>query len=130
MQSEVARGEDGAPGMTRRGVRLLVLLGIVVAAYLALSLFDHAARADSGSINQIGATDPLTPAKATAAAGKSLSKLKPAAPKAHRPKTHRPTIKTTEVHSPKIQASEKIHTPKTPEPRNTRATTIRTGETA
>src|SRR3954447_48379 len=70
MRRGPAQGVDGAPGVTRRVVRLLVLLGVVFAAYLVLSLFDHAARADAGSIDQsvdqLGA-EPMASVKAVAA---------------------------------------------------------------
>src|SRR3954468_13281681 len=128
MHGGVARGEHGAPGVTRRVVRLLVLLGVGVAAYLVLSLFDHAARADVGSIDQpidrIGATSPVATVKAVAAGARRavpppkslLPKLtapkthpqKTHPQKTHPQKTHRSTIRMPAVHPPKVQA-QKIH---------------------
>ncbi|MFI6076137.1 hypothetical protein ACIA5C_31775 [Actinoplanes sp. NPDC051343] len=118
MLSGVAQGEDRAAEVTRRIVRLFVLLGAAVAAYLVLSFFDHAARADSGSLGlpsgQVGATDPVGTVKATAAgAGKALRERKPTvpkstAPKAHPPRIHRPTAKTPTVHAAKAQAAKKV----------------------
>jgi hypothetical protein len=130
MRSGIARGEDGAPGVTRRVVRLLVLLGVAVAAYLVLSLFAHEARADAGSIDQsinhVGATDPVASVKAVAAgASKAIPAptsivAKSTAPQAHPQRIHRPTIKMPEVHPPKVQAAKKIHATKIQAP-STRA---------
>jgi hypothetical protein len=103
--------------VTRRVVRLFVLLGALVAAYLVLSLFDHAARADGVSIDQIGAADPVASVKATATdAGKAVREPKAVipqstTPKAHPPKSHRPTIKRPAAHHPRIQAPRKIQAP-------------------
>ncbi|MFF5289271.1 hypothetical protein [Paractinoplanes globisporus] len=116
-------------------VRLLVLLGAVVAVYLVLSLFDHAARADVGSIDHIGATDPADSVKAVDAgvgggagagggAGKVIAEKKLTIPKAH----PRPTIKKPEIHSPKIHAPTKIHAPKIQTTRRIQAPSIRAGE--
>src|SRR5690349_1488168 len=145
MKTGTAQGDDGALGVTRRVVRLLVLFGVVFAAYLVLSLFDHAARADAGSIDrsidQTGATNPVASVKAVAAgARKALSEPKSTAPKAHPQRIHRPTIKMPEVHSPKVQAAKKIFDPKSRKPRkiqapkiqapgNIQAPSIRAGET-
>ncbi|MDT5043125.1 MAG: hypothetical protein QOE51_4110, partial [Actinoplanes sp.] len=135
MQSGIAQGEDGAPGVNRRVVRLLVLLGVVVAAYLALSLFDHAARADAGSIDHIGATDPVASVKVMAAGARKAIPdpksiiPKSTAPKAHPQMIHRPTIKIPEFYPPKVQAPKKIHPPKIQAPRKIQAPSIRAGET-
>src|SRR3954466_9474652 len=98
MRSGFARGGDGAPRVTRRVVRLLVLLGVVVAAYLALSLFDHAARADTRSSDQTGAAVPGAAVNDVADARKASPEPKSTvrksiAPRAHPPKVHRPAIK-------------------------------------
>ncbi|WP_203824821.1 hypothetical protein [Actinoplanes palleronii] len=135
----MARGERGAPGVTRRGVRLLVLLGLAVAAYLVLTLFDHAARADEGLADRLPGT--AVPADAVKAATADVTKIahepkrsvpkqtapkqtaptrsvpkvavpKPSAPKVHSQSTHRPRITTPEVHAPKTPAAKKLHTPK------------------
>jgi hypothetical protein len=139
MRSGTAQGEDSAPGVTRRVVRLLVLLGVAVAAYLVLSLFDHAARADAGSIdqstNRVGATGPVASVKVmVGGAGKAIAEPKSispksTAPKAHPQRIHRPTIKTPEVYPPKVRAPKKIHAPKNQEPRKIQAPSIRAGET-
>jgi hypothetical protein len=130
MQSGIRQGEDGAPGVTQRVFRLLVLLGVGVAAYLVLSLFDHAARADTGSINHLSATDSVNPVKAAAAGVlKAAPQSKSAAPKAHAPKVDLPTIKAS-THPPKVQASKKTHAPKMQAPRKAQALSTRTGETA
>jgi hypothetical protein len=98
--------------VTRRVVRLLVLLGALVAAYLVLSLFDHAARAVGASIDRVDATDPVASVKATATdARKAIREPKSivpksTAPKAHPQKAQRPTIKASRVHPPKIRAGE------------------------
>jgi hypothetical protein len=126
--------------VTRRVVRLFVLLGVVFAAYLVLSLFDHAARADTGSIDQsidhIGATDPVASVKAVATgARKTIPKpqsimSKSTAPKAHPQRIHRPTtIKIPGVHQPKVQPPKKIHAPRSQAPRKIQAPSIRAGET-
>src|SRR3954467_12626117 len=106
MRSEFAQGEGAAPGVTRRVVRLLVLLGVVVAVYLVLSLFDHAARADAGSIDQVSATDLVAWVKAIPEP-KSISP-KSTAPKVHPQRIHRPTTKVPEVRPPKLQEPKKI----------------------
>lgn len=123
MRSGIVQGEDGAPGVTRRVVRLLVLLSVGVAAYLVLSLFDHAARADTGPIDQIGAMDPVASVKAvTAGTRKAVPEPgsiipKSTAPKAHPESVQRPSIKTPSAHAPKVQAAKKIHVPKIQPPR-------------
>jgi hypothetical protein len=98
-----------------------------------LSLFDHAARADSGSFDQsiskVRVTDPVVSVKATAArAVKSIPKS--AAPKAHPPKTHParthppkthpPTIRKSVAHAPKVQVTrrEQVRTSKVRQPRS------------
>src|SRR4051812_17499990 len=109
-----AHGEGDAAGETRRVVRLLVLLGAAVAVYLALSLFDHAAHADSGSLGQtisdVGGSDQVASVKATAT-GVTKAVPKPSAPKsivpkvrskAHSAASHRPAVKLPEVRAPKI----------------------------
>jgi len=104
---------ESAPGVTRRVVRLFVLLGVVVAAYLLLSLFDHAARADVGSTDHIGASDPLSSVKITAAdAKKAIPQPKSIAPKTPPRRSQRPTIKMPETHSLKAQPSKKVHASK------------------
>lgn len=97
MQGGAARTEDGAPERTRRVVRLLVLLGVVVAAYLVLSLFDHAARADAGLVNQT--TDQVASTKPVASVKAAAKRI------------HRPTIKAPKVHPPKVH-TVKVHTVK------------------
>lgn len=117
------------PGVTRRVVRLLVLLGIVGAAYFVLSLFDHAAWADPGF------TDPVAPVKAVAdGAGTVFPEAKtiiskPTAPKADPQRHHRPTIKAPEARPPKAQAPKKSHASTIQEPRKIKAPSIRAGET-
>src|SRR3954451_16634514 len=113
MRCGIGHGGDIAPGMTRRVVRLFVLLGMAVAAYLALCLFDHAARADAGSIdqpaNQIGASDPVAPVKAVPHRKPITPKLTATTGRSHA--THRPTIKRHEVDPPKAHAPKKIQHP-------------------
>jgi hypothetical protein len=133
MRSGVAQAEDGAPGVTGRVVRLLVLLGAVVAAYFVLCLFDHAARADAGSvdqsIDQVGSADPVASVEAVGAgATKAIPEPKSiipksTAPKAHLQRIHPSTIKVHGLDAPKIQAPKKIHAPKIQAP------SIRAGET-
>lgn len=65
MRGGFALGKNDAPGTIGRVVRLLVLLGLAVAAYFVLSLFGHAARADPGPIDPLGLTGSLASAKAT-----------------------------------------------------------------
>lgn len=142
MRSGSARGEDGAPGVTRRVVRLLVLLGVVLAVYLVLMIFDHAARADTGSTDHIGSADPVASVKATtgdlvasakgAAAGakKSVAKAQPVipqatAPKAHPLKIHQSTIKVPEAGRPKVQVPKKIHATRTSEAKKVQVSKVR-----
>ena len=135
MRRGTAQGKDGAAEETRRVVRLLVLLGVALAAYLVLSLFEHAARADAGSVDRVGATDPAASVKAAAGgASKAVPQAKSiipksTAPKAHPQRVHRPTVKRHEVHPPRVHAPKKIHAPKIQAPRKTRASSIRAGET-
>jgi hypothetical protein len=135
MRSGVAQGEDRAAEVTRRIVRLFVLLGAVIAAYLVLSFFDHAARADSGSLGlpsgQVGATDPAGTVKAAAVgAGKALREHKSTASKAHLPRIHRSPTKTPTVHAPKAQAAKKVHTAKKVQaPRKLQVQNVRVGKT-
>src|SRR4051812_2907431 len=130
MRCGIGHGGDIAPGMTRGVVRLFGLLGMAVVAYLALCLFDHAARADAGwidqPVNQIGAPDPVAQVKA-------VPHRKPISPKltatggSHA--THRPTIKRHEVDPPKAHAPKKIHDPRIRSPRKSPAPNARAGET-
>ena len=135
MRSGTAQRVDGAPGVTRRVVRLFVLLGALVAAYLVLSLFDHAARADGTSIDQIGATDPVASVKAAATdASKAVREPKSVvpkstAPKAHQQRSHQPTMKRPAAHRPKIQAPRRNQAPKIAAPRKIQAPIVRAGET-
>src|SRR5689334_16601482 len=146
MRTGVGQAEDGAPEKTRRVVRLLVLLGVVVAAYLVLSLFDHAARADAGSIDQpmnhIGAPDAVDSVKATAAGVRKTipaprsttpksTTPKSTTPKAHPPTIHRSTIKMPQVRPSKVQAPKNLHAPKRIKASKRIPTpSVRAGETA
>jgi hypothetical protein len=144
MRSGTAQRQDSATGVTRRVVRLLVLLGAVVGAYLLLSLLSHAARADVGSTDHMGASDAVASAKTTGAdaagataAGAKKVIPKRAAPKVHPLKIHRPTSKTPpkvraseKSRTPKIQATRKVHTSKVRAPKKVQLPKIRAGETA
>ncbi|AEV85011.1 Polycystic kidney disease protein 1-like 3 [Actinoplanes sp. SE50] len=110
MRHPAAHGEDHAPGGTRRVVRLLLLLGVAVAAYLVLTLFDHAARADtgvgdrpSGSLGAPAAVDPLT----TVAGGVTRAVAHAPVPGAE---VHRPTIAAPRrtVAAPRIRAAAPV----------------------
>ncbi|MFD0524410.1 hypothetical protein [Paractinoplanes durhamensis] len=117
--------------MTRRVVRLFVLLSLAFAAYLALCLLDHGARADTGSIGDLGATDPVAAVKtiATKAATEPKSIIpEAAAPKVHTERTHRPTIKPPKVQAPKVQ-TPKVQAPKAPALKKAKASSARVGET-
>jgi hypothetical protein len=128
MRSGTAQRQASTPGVTRRVVRLLVLLAVTVGGYLLLSLLSHAARADVGSAGHLGASDAVASAKTTAAGVKKVIP-KTAAPKVHPLKTHRSTNKTpskaaasAKSHIPKVQAARKVQKSQLPK--------IRTGETA
>ena len=108
MQCGFAYGVDGAAGATRRVLRLLALLGLAAAAYLAMSLFDHAARAD------VGVNDPTSLTKVTDTVSK---KVKSTASKA------RP-VKALKTPKPIAQVSKKVHAARSPAP--TRAQTRQT----
>jgi hypothetical protein len=135
MRGGAAQGEDGAPRVTRRVVRLFVLLGVVVAAYLVLSFFDHAARADAGSIGQNGLTEPATSVKVVATGAKRAVPApksiipKSTAPKARPQKVHRPAIKRPDAHSPKGRVATSIHASKIQAPGKVRAPRAPAGET-
>jgi hypothetical protein len=139
MWAQIAQREGGAPGVTRRVVRLLVLLGVMVAAYLVLSLFDHAARADGVSADQIGATDPVTLKVKADGAKRAVpepkSVLRNTAPsKTHSQKIHRSTIKVPKIHPSKvqapkkIQARKKIHAPSIQAAKTVRRVQVRTSK--
>ena len=82
MPDGIVEREDGA---NRRVVRLFVLLGVAVAAYLALTLFDHAARADTGSIDQ--PREQVVPVKTLVTGGrKAISDARPTTPRSAVPK--------------------------------------------
>jgi hypothetical protein len=116
---------------TRRAVRLFVLLGVVVAVYLVLCLFDRAARAD----DQVGATHPVASVKAVAAsARKAVPEPKSIVPKSsvlkvHSQRIRRTAVKAPEVHLPKVQAPKKIHAPAVRTPVKIRAPKIEVRET-
>src|SRR5690348_8352474 len=105
----------GTPGLPRGVLRVLVLLGVAVAAYIVLSLFAHSARADSG----LGVPDPVASVKATAdratevIPGRASVAPKPRThrQKVHLPTRHRPEIPLPKIHQPKIH-QPKIHQPK------------------
>ncbi len=113
--------------MTRGVVRVLALLGVAFAAYLVLTLFDHAARADTGSADQ-----PLgNPVKAaTTHVEKAVPKPPKATPKAPAPRKKAVTkapaprkkavvkaavskVRSQARHRPAVKASA-VHLPKTP----------------
>jgi hypothetical protein len=134
MRSGTAQRQDGAPGVTRRVLRLLVLLSAVLGAYLLLSLLSHAARADAGSTDHLGASDAIASAE-TAGANKVVPKT--TAPKDHPVKTHRsksrmpPKIQAPKSSpAPKIQATRKLHISKARTPEKVQPPRIRAGETA
>jgi hypothetical protein len=134
MWGGAAQGEDGAPRVTRRVVRLLVLLGLAMAAYLALSLLDHAAWADAGSTDHIGGTDPVASVKAVAGK-KAAAEPKSVSPKSMAAKVrpqriHRPATKRPEVHEPKVQAQTKIHAAKKQTRSKIQASSARVTDTA
>ena len=127
MRTGTTQGEDGAPGVTRRVVRLLVLLGAVVAAYLVLSLLDHAARADAGLVDQLikQAKDPAASVEATATGARNaISKPKSINSKSTAPKAH-----PQRIHRAKAQAPKKVHAPKIQAQRKIQAPSVRAGET-
>lgn len=117
MRSGIERAEDGAPGVTRRLVRLFVLLGVVAAVYLVLSLFDHAARADTGLSDQVGAAKPGQAAAAhvrkPASELKSKARVQTARVRAPK-RTHSAKTVTRDVkavgtrHAPKAHPAETI----------------------
>src|ERR1700761_6059407 len=110
MQSRVEQAEGGASGVTRRALRLLVLLGLGIATYVVLSLFEHAARADTGSID---VTNPVASVKTTTAAVRTaLPKPKSVTPKSTAPTTRRATARAPEVNPPKVQAPNKLRVPR------------------
>lgn len=137
MRSGIARGEDGAPGVTRRVVRLFVLLGAVFATYLVLSLFDHAARADAGSIDQpISRLDAIQPAASVDAIASGAGKIVPVpkskstASKTYPQKIHQstntvPTVHPPKVHRPKVQAPKR--TPAVQDPVQTSGKALASG---
>ncbi|WP_221320652.1 hypothetical protein [Actinoplanes sp. L3-i22] len=91
--------------MSRRVVRLFVLLGLAFVAYLGLMLFDHAARADTGSIGQPvahTAVPKLVDSVKTAATGvtKVAPKHKSITPKVHVAKV--PAKVRVQVKVPKV----------------------------
>jgi hypothetical protein len=131
MLSRATRGEDRTPGVTRPVVRLLVLLGLAVVIYLGLSLFEHAARADSGSVDRltthIGSAEPVASVKA-GAAGKVAGR------EADSPKTQRSSarIRPSAARVSKTPRAVKVRAPKAvtvEATKKTQATSTRAGET-
>ncbi|WP_436534483.1 hypothetical protein [Actinoplanes sp. HUAS TT8] len=91
-----------------------MLLGIAVAAYLLLTLFDHGARADTGSIGQ-----PVSHLSDSIKAA-TTKITKPVAPKVHTPKASTPQkINTPETKTLRVRVSKTVpHAPTTtPQPR-------------
>jgi len=113
MRSGLGQGADRASGVTRRVVRLVVLLGAAVAAYLVLSLFDREARADAGPIgepiDQVAATDPVATVKALPHPKPVIPK--PAIPKSAIPKSAIPQSvipQSTAPKAPRIRGGETV----------------------
>jgi hypothetical protein len=77
----------------QRVVRLLFMVGMVIAAYLVLSLFDRAARADTGVMDHIAKANPAASAKGLVADAKKA----------------RPPVK---VQAPKVSTSKAPKAPK------------------
>jgi len=93
----------------QRIARLLLMVGLAVAAYLVLSLFDHAARADDGLPAPVGQADPLASVKQlTTAPAKVRTTTKIAERKA--PKVLE--RKTSKVVEPKTRKLVERKTPK------------------
>lgn len=140
MRSGFAGSDSGASGVNRRVARLLVLLGLGVAAYLVLSLFDHAARADDGLTDLAGATEPVASVKATATTiEKSISKAtastvrprKGGAPAINGSQPRSPKVRVTEAsHGRKTHVSPKIRTVVTAKVRGAVRVTVKPGRTA
>lgn len=84
----------------QRIFRLLFMIALAIAAYLTMCLFDHAARADAGAIDQIGNANPVATAKGLVAdAGKAhpaprAQPTKHPATKAPKPKVAAPKVVT------------------------------------
>lgn len=112
MRSGTTHGEDGANGVARRVVRLLVLLGVAAAAYFALTLLDHPAWADSGSADHLGiASVKAVATESTKVIPKPKSIIhKVIATKNHPPRIHQPTTKSIPVRISKTrqQATQKV----------------------
>ncbi|MEU4244067.1 hypothetical protein [Actinoplanes sp. NPDC026619] len=113
---------------------------MAVAAYLALCLLDHAARADTGSLGQIAATDPVTAIKTTAAASqKAAPNPKSLIPKAPIPKATSSKATSSKATSSKVTAPEthpqritrpaaKAHLTRAPAAKKIKTPKIQTGE--
>ena len=83
------RNADVSAG--QRIVRLLFMAAMIIVAYLTLSLFDRAAHADTGVIDQITEADPVASAKKLVAdSGNDRSPAKVSAPKVSAPKVSAP----------------------------------------
>src|SRR5690242_17380328 len=101
MRSETHR-RGGVPGVARGVVRLLVLLGVAVAAYVVLSLFSHAARADAGP-GLIGTADPVGAVKATAdRVTKVIPKPQVSKPQVSKPQVSKPQVSKPQVSKPQV----------------------------
>ncbi|MEV6494547.1 hypothetical protein AB0M20_38875, partial [Actinoplanes sp. NPDC051633] len=86
-----------------------MLLGFAIAAYFALALLDHGARADAGSIDHIGGKDPVAAVKTVAKDARKAAKPKSIAPKAHSQRIHRPAAKKSEVREQPNHAPTRTH---------------------
>jgi hypothetical protein len=91
----------------QRLVRLLFMIGMVIAAYLVLSLFDRAARADTGVTDHIARANPAASAKGLVADAKKVRPpAKVPAPKVSTPKAPKTLRPAKVVKAPKVFASK------------------------
>jgi hypothetical protein len=91
----------------QRVVRLLFMIGMVIAAYLVLSLFDRAARADTGVTDHIARANPAASAKGLVADAKKVRPpAKVPAPKVSTPKAPKTLRPAKVVKAPKVFASK------------------------
>lgn len=90
----------------QRIVRLLFMAGMIVVAYLTLSLFDRAAHADTGVVGQISEAKSVTSAKKVVADSGKVVSTRKAAPKVSAPKVPVPKVSAPKVAERKIASAK------------------------
>src|SRR3954452_10977565 len=90
----------------QRMARLLLMIGMAIAAYLVLSIFDHAARADDDAIGHIANGDTVASVKRLSADPREVASApKTAKREAPAPKAKAATAAKREAPAPKAKSA-------------------------